>query len=306
MRIKQFIYLQTVAEARSITKASRKLFVSHQAVSHALTSLEKDLQTTLFNRTAHGVTLTADGEYVLAIAKQIILLNAQLEQHFLGRAEERLTGGLKIAAISTLVSCVLPQVQVQFIKRYPNIALEISRMNVDPIIEALRERQIDLGFIAMTRIQGEPEISLPPELVFTPVSQFTYCAVIGPNSPLTNYKTLSVKSLLRYPIILLEEQINNDLENYIPYRVLSRYGQPQITMANSPELYTELIMENMGISFSVTDPFLNDMIKAEPFLYKPLRDKIDGDLGYLLHHEDLNESLVQCFLEVFNACYPDK
>lgn len=80
---------------------------------------------------------------------------------------------------------------------------------------------------------------------------------MGPDSPLTNYKTLSVKSLLRYPIILLEEQINNDLENYIPYRVLSRYGQPRITIANSTELYTELIMENMGVSFSVTDPFLS-------------------------------------------------
>lgn len=306
MRIKQFIYLRSVAETRSITKASRQLFVSHQAISYALSSLEADLQTTLFNRTPHGVTLTADGEYVLRIAKQILLLNEQLEQHFLDRADQRLTGSFKIAAISTLVSCILPQVQVQFIKRYPQVSLEISRMNVDPIVEALLKREIDLGFIAMTRIQGQETIAVPPELMFTPLSHFEYCAVIGPNSPLADYKTLSVKSLLHYPIVLLEEQVNNDLENYIPYRILRRYGQPQITIANSIELYNKLLMENMGISFSLTDPLLNYLIKEEPFVYKPLRDKIDGDMGYLLHRGDLDKPFVQRFLEVLDSCYPDK
>lgn len=304
MRIKQLAYLLAVVECKSITKASQKLFISHQAVSHALQSLEKDLQTTLFNRTPHGVTLTADGEYVVEMAQQILSLHAQLEEHFGQRTAEDRTGSLKIAGVSTFVSCILPQVQVQFIKKYPHVELTLLRTNVDPIVDALCERRMDLGFLPLTRIEGQAENHLPPELVFTPLSQFQYNVVIGQNSPLVNYKTLSVKSLLRYPIVFLEEQVNNDLASYIPFRILSHFGQPQVIIANSSQLYCKLIAENMGISFSVTDSFLNHMITHKQFVYKPLRDKIDGYMGYLLHRDNLNNPLVQCFLEVFNQCYP--
>ena len=308
MRLKQFLYLQTVADAKSITKASQRLFVSHQAVSHALQSLERELQTQLFQRTPHGVTLTADGEYALSMARQILALNAELEKHFALKASQRPMGSLKIWGVSTLVSCILPQVQVRFIKEYPLVELELARHNAQPIMAALCQRQIDLGFLSMTRIAGQNELPLPPELLFTPLSRFKYCAVIGAASPLANYKTLSIKSLLRYPIIFLEEQINNDLDSYVPYRILSHYGQPQITIANSPALYCKLLSESMGVSVSVTDPLLapalEQLSQEKTILYKPLRDHIDGCLGYLIHREQRHDPLIRCFLETLHDSYP--
>ena len=51
-----------VAKNNSITQASNELVVSQPAVSKAIKVLERDLNTTLFNRNKDGVTLTQAGE----------------------------------------------------------------------------------------------------------------------------------------------------------------------------------------------------------------------------------------------------
>lgn len=303
MRLKQFMYLQTIAEVKSITKASQKLFVSHQAISYALQNLEKDYQTTLFKRTSHGVALTADGEYVLNIAEQILQLNDQVEKHFLEKDSARLTGNLKVSAVSTFISCILPQAYIQFVRKCPNVSFELQRANVDTIVSALCKGETDLGFLSITRIRGKAYTALPAELIFTPLSHFKYCALVGHNSPLANYKTLSVKSLLSYPVVFLEEQVNDDLENYIPYCIISCYGKPEIMIANSSELYSKLISENMGISFSTTEPSFNNMLNNTQLVAKPLRDNIDGHIGYLHRRDNTDNPIIHSFLDVVHDCY---
>ena len=51
-----------VAKNRSITRTSNELMVSQPAVSKSIKVLERDLDTTLFNRNKDGVTFTNEGE----------------------------------------------------------------------------------------------------------------------------------------------------------------------------------------------------------------------------------------------------
>ena len=53
------------AEHRSFRAAARQLGVSPPALSHAIRSLEENLNVRLFNRTTRSVALTAAGEHLL-------------------------------------------------------------------------------------------------------------------------------------------------------------------------------------------------------------------------------------------------
>ena len=61
--------LVCVADCGSFSKAADKLYISSTAVMKQINSLEKDLNLVLFNRSNHGIELTAAGEVIYKHAK---------------------------------------------------------------------------------------------------------------------------------------------------------------------------------------------------------------------------------------------
>lgn len=61
-----------VADCGSFNKAAEKLFISPPAVMKQINSLEEQLNLKLFDRTSHGISLTAAGESIYKDAKHLI------------------------------------------------------------------------------------------------------------------------------------------------------------------------------------------------------------------------------------------
>ena len=64
-----------VADSGSFNQAAEKLYISSTAVIKQINSLEKHLELTLFERTNHGIRLTAAGQVVYEYAKQMFALS---------------------------------------------------------------------------------------------------------------------------------------------------------------------------------------------------------------------------------------
>src|SRR3954463_4184113 len=65
IRLRDLHIVMAVAEAGSMTKAARKLAISHPVVSKTISDLEQTLEVKLFDRTAQGVELTTYGQALL-------------------------------------------------------------------------------------------------------------------------------------------------------------------------------------------------------------------------------------------------
>ena len=63
MNFKQLEYFVAVAEAKSISKAARKLHVAQPPISRQIAMLEDELKVCLFLRTNKGVELTEAGRW---------------------------------------------------------------------------------------------------------------------------------------------------------------------------------------------------------------------------------------------------
>ena len=79
MRLEILSYLLDIKETHSITQTADKYFISHQALSQAIRSLEKELQLTLLLRSKHGVSFTPAGERFLAFAKEVTAQKERLD-----------------------------------------------------------------------------------------------------------------------------------------------------------------------------------------------------------------------------------
>lgn len=68
----QLRYLIQIAKYKSINTAAEHLYITPQALGESLRKLEKEINLQLFNRSHAGISLTKDGEKVLADSKKII------------------------------------------------------------------------------------------------------------------------------------------------------------------------------------------------------------------------------------------
>lgn len=72
MRTEQLHYFREAARHGSINAAAEKLHMSQQGLNASLKMLEKDLGYELFTTSRYGITLTPQGEIVLAYADKML------------------------------------------------------------------------------------------------------------------------------------------------------------------------------------------------------------------------------------------
>lgn len=84
MNLLHMKYAVEIAETNSINKAADKLYVGQSALSRAIKELEASLGVTLFERSAKGMFLTADGEIFIRHAKNVLAQIDEIEDMFSG------------------------------------------------------------------------------------------------------------------------------------------------------------------------------------------------------------------------------
>jgi DNA-binding transcriptional LysR family regulator len=130
-----------VAEAGSLSAASRRLGTPLATVSRKITELEARLKTKLLHRSARQMTLTDAGRSYLEACKSIIEQVDAAEREATGeyRAPK---GDLTITAPTVLGHLHLLPIALEFLAAYPDIDLRL--LLSDHVINLLEER-IDLA-----------------------------------------------------------------------------------------------------------------------------------------------------------------
>ena len=62
MTTRELLYIKTIADEGSMTRAAQKLFVTQPSLSHCVMNIEQQLGTRLFTRASGGLVLTYAGE----------------------------------------------------------------------------------------------------------------------------------------------------------------------------------------------------------------------------------------------------
>ena len=136
----------SVARNRSFTKASRELHITQPAVSKHIRELEEHYKTRLFDRTGNNITLTEEGEVMYAHAERI-MEEYNLLEFDMNQLSGTFSGELKLGASTTISHYVIPTLLSLFIKRYPDIKLNLISGNTREVEAALTEGRIDLGMV---------------------------------------------------------------------------------------------------------------------------------------------------------------
>lgn len=159
----------TVASYRSFRRAADVLGVSHSALSHAIRGLESNLGTRLLNRTTRSVSLTQEGEQLLARLTPILgELSAALGDAT--AASGHPTGVVKINGSEGAIRLLLQTVVPRFRLLYPYVELDL-------VAEGQLVDIVEQGFDAGVRL-GE---AIPKDMVAVRLGADTrFLAVASP------------------------------------------------------------------------------------------------------------------------------
>jgi DNA-binding transcriptional LysR family regulator len=113
-----------VGRERSFTRAAAKLGVSQSALSHTIRELEARLGVRLLTRTTRSVSPTEAGERLLhSLGPRFEEIEAELEA--LGELREKPAGTIRITATEYAIDTLLWPKLVKFLRRYPDIKVEL-------------------------------------------------------------------------------------------------------------------------------------------------------------------------------------
>ncbi len=127
-----------VATLSSFSAAGRRLRLSPSAVSKLVTRLEERLGTRLLVRTTRSLQLTPEGEIYLEKARTILADIQEAERIVASGGATVPRGPLRVSASVAFGVCYLVPIIPDFLRRYPEIELDISL--TDSVIDIVGER----------------------------------------------------------------------------------------------------------------------------------------------------------------------
>ncbi|MBU6439642.1 MAG: LysR family transcriptional regulator [Betaproteobacteria bacterium] len=131
----------TVAACHGFSEAARQLGLTQSSVSDHVRRLETEVGRRLFVRDTHSVSLTPDGEAMLAHAGLILQAMQRAERQF--RAPT-LRGRVRLGCSDDVALGPLPTVLAAFRNAHPDVELQITIGMTGRLYEALDAGAIDL------------------------------------------------------------------------------------------------------------------------------------------------------------------
>ena len=229
-----------VATTLSLSEASKQLFISQSAVSQAIKALEKRLEQPLFIRSTKHVQLTPEGEILLRHVEPAMNLikrgEAQLMENSSSGAQ------IRIGASDTICRYFLVPYLEKFHKEFPNAHIKVTNQTSYKCVELLDSGQVDIIVI------NYPNSHLGKPYALKNIAKFHDKFVANKTYDELKGKKISFKTLLNYPILMLEKQSTTSefLHNLFQQRQLDLI--PEIELSSN-DLLIDLARIGLGIAF---------------------------------------------------------
>ncbi|MBO1579536.1 LysR family transcriptional regulator [Bacillus sp. XF8] len=289
MTITQLQVFVKVVELGSFTKAARILNMTQPAVSHAISSVESELDVKLIIRDKRkGLILTDVGNRILVHFREILNGVEKVEQE-VAMEKGHEVGTIRIGSFPSASAYFLPKMINIFREKYPNLELVLHEGTLKEVEEWLLSRVIDVGIVILQN----------KEMEIVPLTKGKMVVVLRDDHPLCKKTTITIKDLEDEPIIICK----------------GGYEPPIIEMFNqaSVPLCIEYVVSTVTTSLNMIQEGLGLAILAELSLSdippnvqtRELEPQVWREIALAVPSLKEASLAVQLFIEEFQALFAE-
>jgi DNA-binding transcriptional LysR family regulator len=244
VELRHLRYFIAVAEQLNFSRAAKQLHIAQPPLSRQIRQLEERIGVQLLVRTKRQVELTNAGRVFLEEARKLIL-QAEHAAEVARRAQKGESGTIKLGIASGLGG-VVARVVAEHCQRFPEIDIECRDIFSTIQNEALRKREIDVGFLRPPIDQ----INLNFEMLF----EERFAVVLPKTHPMAKRRALRLKDIADEPLIIFNRNISSGLYERILDLYRKRGFTPHLTVTHAEaheEAGTIMIASGKGIYIGV-------------------------------------------------------
>ena len=293
MTLQQLEYVLALDKTRHFVRAAELCGVTQPTLSAMVQKLEDEMDCKIFDRSRQPIEPTEIGKQIIQQAQVIVYQVNQLKESI--RSEkESISGTLNLAIIPTIAPYLLPQFIASFSKLYPNIALKVSELHTDTIIEKLRIAEMDMAILS-TPLQD-------PKILEVPLYYEKFVAYISPMEPIYERTELSATDMPLDKLWVLEEGhcLRNQVFNFCNKKQLHN----TIYEAGSIDTLVKIVDINGG--YTIIPELHIELLSEKQKLN--LREIVDPEatreISVVIRHDFVREGILNAVAECVKQIIP--
>lgn len=199
MNLNHLSYFRVLAKLEHYTQAAEELSITQPSLSHAMSTLEKNLGTYLFEKQGRNIKLTKHGKIYFEYVDRAL---SELE-----KGEKKLreltnisTGTIELGYIYTLGPSFIPKLIKEFSNKQDNRSIKFlfGQGTTKTLIEGLKQEKYDMVFCSL--VENEPDID------FTPIANEELVVIVSNEHPLATKDSIDLTEIDSYPFIGFSEK----------------------------------------------------------------------------------------------------
>jgi DNA-binding transcriptional LysR family regulator len=249
IELRHLRYFIAVAEELHFGRAARKLGIAQPPLSLQIQRLEAELGTSLFDRTSRRVQLTPAGRTLLEEGRRA-LAGVRDAVDAAQRASRGETGSLTVAFAASVMFLSLPRIIRQFRESFPGVRLELRELGTGPQMIALRNGELDLGFLREPPLDDE----LETETIMTE----RLLIAVSKRHPLARRRQVQLTDVANDDFVLFPRDLAPGLYGHV-LRVCAEAGVHPRIVQTSREMYTTVSLVEAGMGVTIIPESVRQM-----------------------------------------------
>lgn len=213
MTFEQLLYAEVLSHHSSMQTAADILHITKSGLSLAVNQLEEELGIRIFERSSKGTRVTPAGMQLLTAVSAVLYSKNSLVSTAAVLSDPQAHQTVSIRYMNTMFTSFITCFLGAFQEEYPNVLLDIRRYERDQILQAVRNQEIDAGFIVMPSNLAE----LGEGIRFEQVSQSHIELVCAPENELLRKERITLDDLKAQQYCLFNDESHDRIFSQLQF-----------------------------------------------------------------------------------------
>lgn len=231
-----------VVKYKNISKTAENMYISQSAITQSIQKLENMLGGKVFYRNKNGVELTEEGNNLYEYVKDSIETMSNAEKLF-SKYINLEKGKIRIGGGNSLISSLIFEPFLTFIKKYPKINVSINNGITDCLMQKLANGELDL--VVLNLPYKDKKYS---NIEVIPFRKSRYCFFASKQyikeHPINELKEIQNHTLILPKLPSSKKKILNEYCNKENLLLTANYE------VSSSSIMKRLVLNDIGIGFA--------------------------------------------------------